>query len=135
MCSPWTLRSFRSRGLRVSLRLFFLAAGQKKMAQPPLMTGMLLGGALISAMGAGSTIVLEEKKPSVKSLSRDFLIGAVMVALIIQLLPESATTMIEFLVGLVPLSLFSMGAGGAAGGSGAAGEGGDLEVKVGVPRF
>lgn len=110
------------------------------MSSPPLVSGMVLGGVLISALGAGSTIVMEEKKPSVKSLSRDFIIGAVMVALIIQLLPESSTSMIEFLLGLVPLSLFRGLGGQTGGGDGAATAVSstgldDLEVKVGVPRF
>jgi hypothetical protein len=103
------------------------------MSQPPLVSGMVLGGALISAIGAGSTIFVEEKRPSAKSLSRDFIIGATMVALIMQILPESSTSTIEFLLGLVPLTLFSASTQkGGAGGS-AADE--DLEVKVGVPRF
>jgi hypothetical protein len=97
---------------------------------------MVLGGALISAIGAGSTIFVEEKRPSVKSLSRDFIIGATMVALIMQILPESSTSTIEFLLGLVPLSLFSAAAGSQKGGDAAsAASDSDLEVKVGVPRF
>lgn len=108
--------------------------------QPPLASGMILGGVLISAIGAGSTIFVEEKRPSAKSLSRDFIIGAVMVAMIMQLLPESMTGAIEFLLGLVPMSLLSMGGGAAAtssqgGGGGEATESGEWEVKVGVPRF
>lgn len=105
-------------------------------AQPPIMAGMALGGAVISALGAGSTIFVEEKKPSFKSLMRDFIIGAIMVALIIQLLPESATTVIQFALGLVPLSLFQGGSGpGAAALAAMTGGGSEEEVKVGVPTF
>jgi hypothetical protein len=111
-------------------------------AQPPLMAGMALGGVVISALGAGSTVFVEEKKPSFKSLARDFIIGAIMVALIIQLLPESATTVIQFALSLAPLSLFQSG-GGAAGAtwslpqalSGGATGASEEEVKVGVPSF
>ncbi len=98
------------------------------------MAGMALGGVVISALGAGSTIFLEEKKPSVKSLSRDFIIGAIMVALIIQLLPESATTVIQFALGLVPLTMFQ-GGGVAAALTGGGSAPTDEEVKVGVPSF
>lgn len=118
------------------------------MSQVPLTSGMILGGVLISALGAGSTIFIEEKKPSVKTLSRDFIIGAIMVAMIIQLLPESSTTVIEYLLKLVPLTLFTgaAGAGGSSDGplaaftqiggdSGAAAAADEMEVKVGVPRF
>jgi hypothetical protein len=103
------------------------------MAQPPLVSGMVLGGVLISAIGAGSTIFVEEKSPSAKSLSRDFIIGATMVALIMQILPESSTTTIQFLLGLAPLALFS-GKGKEEQLQKGGGEE-DLEVKVGVPRF
>jgi hypothetical protein len=104
------------------------------MEQPPLVSGMVLGGVLISALGAGSSLFLEEKKPSVKSVSRDFIIGAIMVALIIQLLPDSSTTVIQFLLGLVPASLLS-GGGAAVAAATSDTSGDDMEVKVGVPRF
>ena len=80
---------------------------------------------------------LEEKKPTLKTVSRDFLIGAFMVVMVMQLLPDSATSAINYLLALAPLSLFS---GGGAGGSGnndssSGGSADDLEVKVGVPKF
>ena len=106
-----------------------------------LLTGMALGGAVIAALGAGSTMYVEEKKPSAKSLSRDFIIGAVMVAMIMQLLPESTTSVIQYLLALAPLSLFKSAPAAiaesaeAAFGVGAAAGGDDLEVKVGVPKF
>lgn len=106
--------------------------------QPPLMQGMVLGGVLISAIGAASTVFAEGKKPTVKSISRDFIIGSVMIALIIQLLPESSTSLIQFVMGLVPLALFQRGGGGAPGGSAVASDSlgmEQMEVKVGVPRF
>ena len=80
---------------------------------------------------------LEEKKPTLKSVSRDFLIGAFMVVMVMQLLPDSATTVVNYLLALAPLSLFS-GGGGGGGSSSDYTSGGsidDLEVKVGVPKF
>ena len=118
------------------------------MSSTPLVTGMVLGGVIISALGAGSTIFVEEKRPTGKSVVRDFLIGAALVAMIIQLLPESSTAVIQGLLGLVPLSLFGAksltgsGDGAASAASGlseglaaAVGAVDELEVKVGVPRF
>jgi hypothetical protein len=99
------------------------------MSQTPLVTGMILGGVVISALGAASTHFMEEKVPTVKSLSRDFIIGAIMVTMIMQLLPESSTTIVEFIMGLVPLTLFAQGATATE----AMKE--DMEVKVGVPNF
>ena len=111
------------------------------MSSLPLISGMALGGSIIAAIGAGSTMYVEEKKPSIKSVSRDFIIGATMVAMIMQLLPESTTSVIQYLLALAPLSLFS-GGGGATGQSGgyessssSTGGGDEFEVKVGVPKF
>lgn len=105
----------------------------------PLVTGMALGGVIIASLGAGSTMYIEEKKPSVKSLGRDFIIGAVMVAMIMQLLPESTTSVIQSILSLAPLSLFRSAPAAIAESAGAVfstGEGGeDVEVKVGVPKF
>lgn len=89
-----------------------------------LVPGMIIGGVLISSLGAGSTYFLEEKKPTVKSLGRDFIIGAIMVMMILQLLPESASFIIEYIISFVPLSLKA-----------ATEVVDDMEVKVGVPRF
>ena len=97
---------------------------------------MVLGGVLISAIGAASSIFTEDKKPTVKSISRDFIIGSVMILLVMQLLPESSSTLIKFVVGLAPLSLFQgNGRERVASGGGGIGASDDLEVKVGVPRF
>jgi hypothetical protein len=90
-----------------------------------LVPGMIIGGVLISSLGAGSTYFLEEKKPTVKSLGRDFIIGAIMVMMILQLLPESASFIIEYILALVPLSLVKTATQAVD----------DMEVKVGVPKF
>lgn len=100
------------------------------MSQTPLVTGMVLGGVIISSLGAASTQFIEEKAPTVKTLGRDFIIGAVMVAMIMQLLPESSTSIVEFIMGLVPLALFSSGKTEIVE---AIVE--EQEVKVGVPKF
>jgi hypothetical protein len=95
---------------------------------------MVLGGVVISAIGAASTKFVEEKAPSAKSLARDFIIGAVMVAMIIQLLPESSESVIKFVIGLVPLALFTEGQKVIADAVAVVAEEVE-EVKVGVPRF
>ena len=77
------------------------------MSQTPLVTGIVLGGVAISAIGAASSQFIEEKQPTVKSLSRDFIIGAVMVAMIMQLLPESSSSVVQFVLSMAPLSLFT----------------------------
>ena len=99
------------------------------MSTSALVPGMIIGGVFISALGAGSTLVLEEKQPTLKSLSRDFIIGSLMMMMVLQLLPESTTSMVQWLLGLVPMSLFNrIQTGGAE-------QVDSLEVKVGVPKF
>ena len=78
---------------------------------------------------------LEEKKPTLKSVSRDFLIGAFMVVMVMQLLPESATSAINYLMALAPLTLFSGGGSSSSADSSSSGSADDFEVKVGVPKF
>ncbi len=97
---------------------------------------MAIGGALIASLGAGSTVFLESKAPTGKTLARDFIIGAVMVAMIMQLLPESMSSLIQFVLALAPSTLWASSTAAAVGSTAISSSGSDeLEVKVGVPRF
>ena len=91
-----------------------------------LVPGMVLGGVIIASLGAGTTYYLEEKDPSFKTIARDFIIGAIMMMMILQLLPESAEFMVSSVLTLIPLSLFAKAP---------AVEEDLMEVKVGVPNF
>ena len=95
-----------------------------------LIPGMMLGGVVISSLGASTMYFLEESKPSVKTIARDFIIGALMMLMILQLLPESSEYMLGIVMSLVPLSIFAKGEPHAA----ATAEP-EMEVKVGVPKF
>ena len=97
------------------------------MSSSTLFTGMLLGGGIISCIGAASTYYLEEKAPSAKSLTRDFIIGAAMIAMILQLLPESSEYLIQYAVNLLPLTMLKTIQTGNVES--------DVEVKLGVPKF
>jgi len=91
---------------------------------------MILGGVVISSLGASTMYFLEERDPSVKTVSRDFIIGAIMMLMILQLLPESSEYMIGIVMSLAPLSIFSSTSSGQTGGGDS-----EMEVKVGVPNF
>ncbi len=98
-----------------------------------MVAGMILGGVLIMSLSAGSSLFVEKQKPSPKALARDFIVGAVLVALIMQLLPESSEMILGSLAAIIPTSLPSLPSiGGGTGGSAATD---DMEVQVGVPRF
>jgi len=84
------------------------------------LVGILFGGFLISSLGALSTYNLENKKPTTKSLIRDFIIGSIIFVLIMQLLPESSTSLISTLTSYIPTSVTPSD---------------DIEIHVGVPKF
>jgi RsiW-degrading membrane proteinase PrsW (M82 family) len=86
--------------------------------------GILIGGSLISALGALSTYNVENKKPTMKSITRDFIIGSVLFLLIMQLLPESSSSMIQYIASLIPSGLPTISSSVD-----------DLDIQVGIPKF
>jgi hypothetical protein len=98
-----------------------------------LIPAMILGGVVISSLGAGTMYFLEEVKPSVKTVARDFIIGAVMMLMIVQLLPESSEYMITTIMALIPLSVSALTTPEVQQKGGE--DTGEMEVKVGVPNF
>ena len=97
------------------------------MSSSMLAAGITIGGVTIAGVGAASTYYMENKKPSIKSIMRDFIIGSVLVLMFIQLLPDSIQQVASFLP-----SLSNM-VGGAAEAVTTASN--DMEIQVGVPGF
>ena len=121
--------------------------------KPPVWIAPILGGITLCAMSSASTYYVEKEVPKAKALARDFLLGAILVLCIMQILPESVANGVAVLLSFT--SVFSMKnmIGGATnsvvnstvqesiisppqvyvpdftGGSD------DTEVRVGVPRF
>ena len=91
--------------------------------------GVLFGGSLITSLGAISTYTLEHKKPTIKSVSRDFIIGSVLFVLIMQLLPDSSSALLTYLSSLTSLIPFNF----IPSSSMPAIE--ELEIQVGMPQF
>jgi hypothetical protein len=86
--------------------------------------GILIGGTLISALGAISSYNIENKEPSIKSISRDFIIGSILFLLIMQLLPESSLSIISYLTAMLPTNLVSISSPVD-----------DMDIQVGIPQF
>ncbi len=88
--------------------------------------GIVAGGTLISALGGVAEYMREKEMPSYKSLVRDFLIGAVLVVFLLQIMPDSMANIFAFLpsmksiVEVVPSSV-----GGDSG----------PDIQLGPPRF
>ena len=64
------------------------------------MLGIAAGGLFISALGGVAEYMREKEMPSYKGLIRDFLIGAVLVLFLIQIMPESMSNIMAFLPSL-----------------------------------
>lgn len=100
------------------------------MSSSMLAAGIAIGGVTIAGVGAASTYYMDNKKPSIKSIMRDFIIGSVLVLMLIQLLPDS----IQQVAGLLPsLSSVATMVGGAT--ESVASATNEMEIQVGVPGF
>jgi hypothetical protein len=86
------------------------------------MYGMLLGGTVVSALGGAAEYMREKEIPSYKSFVRDFLVGAILVLFLLQIVPDSMTS----LVGSLPaFPQFGAMVGGSL----------DPDLQVGPARF
>ena len=87
-----------------------------------------MGGSLIAGLGSISTYTFEKKEPTIKSVSRDFIIGGILFMFIMYLLPESSMSLINMITSLSIFSLPSLSLPTTASHD-------DLEINVGVPKF
>lgn len=120
--------------------------------KPPVWIAPILGGITLCAMSSASTYYVEKEVPKAKALARDFLLGAILVLCIMQILPESVANGVAMLLSFT--SVFSMKnmVGGSSNSINAVvqapivtppqvyvpdftGGSDDTEVRVGVPRF
>jgi hypothetical protein len=64
--------------------------------------GAVLAGLFISSLSAGGMWLLENKKPTPKTVARDFILGAVLFFILLQLIPESTIALLTGVVAMVP---------------------------------
>ena len=86
------------------------------------MYGMLLGGTVVSAVGGVAEYMKEKEFPSYKSFARDFIIGAILVLFLLQIIPESMSSLVAALPVMPSLETIT---GGSI----------DPDLQVGPPRF
>lgn len=88
--------------------------------------GILIGGTIISGLGAVSTYTMEEKTPTLKSVSRDFIIGSILFCFILYLLPDSTNSMIAYITSLFTLTKAIVPVLPVEDA---------IEIEVGIPKF
>uniref|UniRef100_A0A6C0JXV5 Uncharacterized protein n=1 Tax=viral metagenome TaxID=1070528 RepID=A0A6C0JXV5_9ZZZZ len=103
--------------------------------------GALLSGVFITSVSAGGMWLLENKKPTAKTVGRDFILGGILFFILLQLVPESMITLLTGLVVMMP----KMSGGGETESLvqntietltvSSASALDEVEVRVGVPRF
>jgi len=66
--------------------------------------GVAAGGLLIATLGGVAEYMREKELPNYKGLIRDFLIGAVMVVFLLQIMPESMSGLFAYMPSLKGLA-------------------------------
>jgi len=101
--------------------------------------GAVVSGAFISSLSAGGMWLIENKKPTVKTIGRDFILGGILFFILLQLVPESTMALLSGLLLFIPKM-----SGGAERQPNVvenivetltSGSLDEVEVRVGVPRF
>jgi hypothetical protein len=64
----------------------------------PVWIAPLFGGVALTTMSSVSTYYVEKELPKLKSVARDFILGAVLVLCIMQVLPESVSSSVATLI-------------------------------------
>ena len=109
--------------------IFFpkLARRMSEMNSSIYLLGAGLGGAALATTSAVGMWFLESKKPSGKTVGRDFILGAILVVLLLQIVPESTTSLLTGLLAFIPMATPIMDVTVPSVE--------EVEVRVGVPRF
>lgn len=92
-----------------------------------MLSGMIVGGAVVSALGAASVYMMEKQKPKLKTILRDFIIGAVLVMMLLQIMPDTTGSILDGVSNAVS-SLPSVSSTITAAAS-------DFEIQTGIPKF
>jgi len=91
--------------------------------------GMALGGLVIATLGGISEYMKEKEIPGPKTVIRDFIIGVILVGCILQIVPDSMTSLMDSLPSLKGLLEAMPGMATMTGGSV------EPDLQVGPARF
>lgn len=90
--------------------------------------GIVAGGSLIATLGGVAEYMREKELPSYKSIVRDFLIGAVLVLFLLQIMPDSMANIFAYLPSLKGIASAVPSVGDLAGDAGP-------DLQIGPARF
>ena len=118
---------------------------------PSMWIGPVLGGVALSIVSTVGNYVVEKKAPQAKAVVRDFILGAILMLLITQILPESTNRLVASILTITTVGTHMVQAGGATLLESVAdsttpnlptilvsappSSTEEYEVRVGVPRF
>lgn len=94
-----------------------------------------IGAVSLASISAAVMWVAEKKVPTIKTVSRDLILGCILFFLLLQLLPESTMTLVTMFVSLFKMNggVLDTAATGAVAAALATSD--EMEVRVGVPSF
>ena len=90
--------------------------------------GAGLGGTVLATMSAVGMWIVEKKKPTGKTVGRDFILGAILVVLLLQVVPDSTISLLSGLLAIIPMTSGSIMDVTVPAVD-------EIEVRIGVPRF
>ena len=95
-----------------------------------------LGAVTLSVVSAAIMWFAEKKRPTVKTVGRDLILGAILFFLLLQLLPESTMSLVTGVLALAAVQneiIESASSSSVAAAVAAAAD--DIELRLGVPTF
>lgn len=103
--------------------------------------GGALGAVTLASTSAAIMWVAEKKIPTVKTVGRDFILGAILFFLLLQLLPDSTMSLVTGILAFATVKNEIVEGGGSASISASSvlesvlPTADDIELRVGVPNF
>ena len=95
-----------------------------------------LGAVTLSIVSATIMWFVEKRAPTVRTVGRDLILGAILFFLLLQLLPESTLSLVTGLLALVAVQNEIIESGSSSSVAAAvAAAADDIELRLGVPTF
>jgi hypothetical protein len=101
--------------------------------------GGALGAVTLASASAAIMWVAEKKIPTIKTVGRDFILGAILFFLLLQLLPDSTMSLVAGVLAFVTVNSETLDGGSTSNANSiiesAVSAADDIELRVGVPNF